>query len=94
MKPICVPCQRFYKMETMGICFIEAMPTVIGALPGKGHADDWKPYKLWMGDMWKCQGCGAEIVVGVGQIRIAEHYEKDFAQKIESFNAKLQINDC
>ncbi len=95
MKPICVPCQRFFKIEKSGFYFLEGMPTENGALPGGIDKEKWKPYKLWAGDKWKCPGCGAEIISGVGFNRIAEHYEEDFQTRIEQMNAtQFQVNDC
>jgi len=92
LKPICVPCQRFYRPQRNGQRFIEGMPVKAGAIPGKTAAFDWQPYKLWMGDQWKCQGCGAEIIVGFGHRPIAEHHQDGFAEKVK--NVTLQINDC
>lgn len=95
MKPICVPCQRFFKTEKTGFNFLEGMPTEIPAAPGTAEPEKWKAYKLWSGDLWKCEGCGASIIVGVGRKRIAEHYEPDFAKQVESFGAdQFQVNDC
>jgi hypothetical protein len=91
-KPICVPCQRFYRPHKNGKAFIEAMPVRPGAVPGTSQPESWKPYKLWMGDQWKCQGCGNEIIVGCGGRPIAEHYEPAFEEKVKG--VELQINDC
>jgi hypothetical protein len=94
LKPICVPCQRFYRPKKNGFYFVEGMPLMNKAEPGKRDANLWGPYKLWCGDLWVCEGCGHEIVVGVGRNPLAEHYQPDFAAHVESFNAKLQVNDC
>ena len=84
MKPICVRCKRFYSPEKNGTRFLEGMP--VGA--------DWKPYKLWLGDKWRCRGCGNEIIVGVGMEPVSEHYKPDFAEKVEALQPELQVNDC
>lgn len=94
MKPVCVPCQRFYRPKTNGLSFIEGMPTGNGVQPGLRDPENWKPYKLWMGDLWACPDCGAEIVVGAGQRPVAEHYQPDFQQQVTAHGAVLQINDC
>lgn len=95
MKPVCVPCQRFYRPKKNGYYFIEGMPNRTGALPGTVDAECWSPYKLWVGDLYECQGCGAKVVVGVGQNRIAEHYEPDFKEQVKQLGAdQLQVNDC
>lgn len=95
MKPICVPCQRFFKPKKNGFYFLEGMPTeASGDARGK-DAPGWLPYKLWVGDLWECEGCGAQIVYGVGRDRIAEHYQPEFNQMVDSLNARqLQVNDC
>jgi hypothetical protein len=94
VKPICVPCQRFFRPTKNGKPFIEGMPDGNDVPPGLAAPDQWRPYKLWMGDEWGCPDCGATIIVGVGHTRIAEHYEPDFQAQVESFGATLQINDC
>lgn len=92
MKPICVPCQRFYRAVKNGFYFTEMMPKVIDAEPGTAEPEKWAPYKLWAGDKWRCEGCGSEIVVGVGREPIAEHYKRGFATLVIASN--LNINDC
>lgn len=96
LKPICVPCQRFYRPKTNGVHFIEGMPAA-GAgpvRPGKADSHLWRPYKLWQGDLWACPGCGAEIIVGCAQKPLAEHYMPDFQKAVEDTQAILKINDC
>lgn len=96
MKPVCRPCQRFFRPKKNGFAFVEGMP--IGPdrpLPGTQEPEKWKPYKLWMGDLWHCQGCGAEIVVGVAPEPLAEHYQPDFEAKRASYpTASYIVNDC
>ncbi len=93
MKPICVPCHRFFRPKQTGIYFIEGMPEY-KALPGNAEPDKWKPYKLWSGDLWECPDCGAQIISGTGRDRIAEHYQPDFQRQVEQLGAKIQVNDC
>ena len=96
MKPICAPCQRFFRPKKNDYPFIEGMP--IGnsdeALPGTAAPDKWKPYKLWFGDRWQCEGCGATIVVGVAAAPLAEHYQPEFQSAITYYRPELQVNDC
>lgn len=99
MKPICVPCQRFFRPKKNGYWFIEGMPIGNGqlppALPGTAEPQRWEPYKLWQGDLWQCEGCSAQIVSGVAHQPFAEHYQENFVQKVEATGAKqLQVNDC
>lgn len=97
LKPICVPCQRFFRMKTQGYMFLEGMPKSSEGrpLPGTQEPEKWTPYKLWAGDLWECEGCGAQIVSGTGQSRVAEHYEADFMRLVNVYKAdQLQVNDC
>lgn len=93
MKPICVPCRRFYRMVRAGLPFIEGMPSGNDAPAGNKAPDRWRPYKVWFGDLWRCPDCGAEIISGVGSQRVAEHYEADFKDWADRAEG-LQINDC
>ena len=70
------------------------MPIESPAEPGISEPHKWKPYKIWSGDKWKCEGCGAEIISGTGLHPIAEHYQPDFAQTRARLNADYQVNDC
>jgi hypothetical protein len=95
MKPICVPCRRFYRPTKSGYYFIEGMPSTSDALPGTAAPEQWRPYKLWCGDLWTCEGCGAQAVVGAGRGPVAEHYQPDFDEKCARLGAdQLQVNDC
>lgn len=98
MKPVCVPCQRFFRMKQSGYYFIEAMPMPGGPRrpePGTAAPEHWTPYKLLVGDRWECEGCGAMILSGFGREPIAEHYQPEFPDMVERLNARqLQVNDC
>lgn len=93
MKPICVPCQRFFRCKKNDFPFIEGMPRD-GAEPGTAEPEKWSPYKLWLGDKWECEGCGAVIVVGVARQPMAEHYQPDFAPMVAHYRPELNVNDC
>lgn len=95
MKPICAPCRRFFRAKKNGYYFIEAMPKENHSPPGNVAPEQWTPYKLWVGDLWECDGCSAQIVSGVAQMPIAEHYQPGFSDLVERFGAdQLQVNDC
>lgn len=96
MKPVCVPCQRFFRAKKNGFYFIEAMP-VAGERPAPGisEPEKWTPYKVWVSDLWECEGCGARILSGFGREPLAEHYQPHFAEVVARVNAnQLQVNDC
>lgn len=96
MKPICFPCQRFFRQRKSGFYFIEGMPIGPGtARAGLVDADKWKPYKIWSGDVWVCPGCDAKIISGVGFAPVSEHYKENFNDLVAKLNAtQFQVNDC
>jgi hypothetical protein len=95
MKPICVPCQRFFRPKRTGFTFTEGMPIGNDVPPGKSFADQWVPYKIWRGDLWECRGCGAQIISGTAAQPIAVQHEEHFAQYRDALNAaQFQVNDC
>jgi hypothetical protein len=97
MKPICVQCQRFFRPAKNGFYFIEGMqrPGVIKAASGTAEPEKWQPYKLWCGDKWRCDGCGTEIISGVGMHPISVRHERDFHETLKALGAEqFQVNDC
>jgi hypothetical protein len=95
MKPICVPCKRFFRAKQSGFYFIEGMPKANDARPGTQDPDQWQPYKLWVGDLYECPGCHATIVSGFGNGPIAERHHTDFAAQVNLLGAdQFQVNDC
>lgn len=59
-----------------------------------GPLDGWESYKLWVGDLWQCPGCGAEIIVGVPPNPIREHYQADYQEMVAKLGAERRIDDC
>lgn len=95
MKPVCVKCQRFYRPKRNGTPFIESKPIGGKLVPqGTSRPDLWEPYKLWMGDLWQCQGCGHQLISGVAGKPISQDYHHDFHQNIAAFDPKIVVNDC
>lgn len=95
LKPICVPCQRFFRCTKTGVYFTEGQPKQNGAPPGTQAPEQWEPYKVWAGDEFTCQGCGAKVIVGFSQRPLTEHYEADFDKIQQRLGAdKYQVNDC
>ena len=101
MAPICIPCARFYRPEKNGYTFLEGMPISPDlhkrVEPGNGSDSKyWHPYKLWRGDLWKCEGCGHLTIAGVAQRHMSEHYMPDFKSHVDTYATKpvFQVNDC
>lgn len=71
------------------------MPQRSDTPPGLGAREsEWVPYKLWFGDLWKCPGCGHELISGTGFTPIAVVHEDGFAEKVKLRGATFQVNDC
>jgi hypothetical protein len=94
LKPVCVPCGRFFKPKKTGTTVIEGMPVGDNVPSGIAHKDRWAPYKLWMVDLWECAGCGAQILVGSGRSPLSEQHKDDFAAQTASYNPPHFIYDC
>ena len=91
-KPACVPCQRFFRPKRNSINVLEGKPIGRNVPPGLSAASNWNPYKVWNADLWVCEGCGAEIIVGYGAAPIAQDYLPGFEEAVSSCTHK--INDC
>ena len=93
MRPICIPCQRFFKVIKNDYYFTEGCPATRGTNPEIADKGHWKPYRIWAGDQYKCPGCGAEIVSGIGHGPLGEKHDLDFKAKHTSLGAdRLQVN--
>jgi hypothetical protein len=87
MKPVCVPCGLFFKAKKTGAYVEEGMPR-------NEARTEWDPYKVWVGDMYECRGCGAQMVIGFGQGPVAEHFQKDYQERVARMNLVCRVNDC
>lgn len=59
-----------------------------------GPLPDWTGYKLWVGDLWECRGCGAQIISGVAPSPLNEHYKPDYEAQRARLDITLRIDDC
>lgn len=90
--PVCVGCRRFYRARRNGVRVLEQMPEHARAEPGVGAEASWVPYRVWLADLYRCEGCGHEIIVGFGHAPIGEHYRPDFAAQLAAVSHT--VNDC
>lgn len=94
MRPICVPCGRFFRCVKNGFNFTEGMPIVVAAEAGGAEPGSWVPYRIWSGDKYECPGCRATIIVGFGKKPIAERHHERFDEMVEQFGAdQFQVNE-
>lgn len=54
----------------------------------------WGPYKLWIGDQYECPGCSTQIIIGVPNKPLAEHYMPNYAETVNQYPPYLRVNDC
>lgn len=94
MNPVCVKCQRFFRVKKNDFLFIEGMPVEDGAAPGTSEPEKWRPYKIWASDRYECEGCGAVILSGFARQPISEHYRPGFNELVRRLGVELQVNDC
>ena len=86
LKPVCVNCNLFFKPEKNGIHFEEGYQI--------GDTGKWGSYKLWVGDKWKCRGCGAEIIVGTPLDPVMLNHEPSYTERRAQFAPELRVDDC
>jgi hypothetical protein len=84
----------YYRPKKNGTPYIEMKPNG-GALapPGNEAPERWTPYKLWVGDLWECRGCGNTIVIGALN-PASQDYLPNFDAMIVAMNPKIKVNDC
>lgn len=81
-------CGTHMKPETNGVFFEEGRtPDPSEGLPNPA------PYKLWVGDLWKCPRCGSQVIVGVPPQPLAEHYMPNYAEMAATFPPLLRTRD-
>ena len=92
-KPMCCACARFYRPDKNGVYVLEQKPIGPDRVPpGLEAPDKWEPYKIWVADRWRCDGCGSQIVVGWGSTPVSEHYKPDFDDWMS--HVAETVNDC
>jgi hypothetical protein len=83
LKPICAKCERFFKPKKNGVAFEE------------GYGDGTRrPYKLWLGDLWECPNCEAQVIVGTGASPVVHAHEPGYSRLCESIGPTYFVDDC
>jgi len=86
-KPVCMTCKLFYRAHKNGVYLTEMAPIGVGG--------SWIPYKVWQADLWKCKGCGHEILSGFGHNPVSIQHMEGFKEQRISLGAdEIEINDC
>lgn len=86
---VCRPCMRFFRVVKVGVYVEEGM-----RVTGPDGTAGWGPYKLWVADLHRCEGCGHELLAGFGMGPVAEHYEPGYAETVERLGSIGRVDDC
>jgi len=97
-KPVCVKCASFMYPKRNGYPFLEMMPGAAYDAAAQHvivpkDRPGWRPYKLWIGDLWACRHCDNEIVIGALSV-VAEHYQDNFEDYCKHYPPQVRVNDC
>ena len=70
---VCISCNQQMRPKKNSYRFVEMAKMTDGS--------EQVPYKIWDGDLWECQGCGASIVhTDPRQLPVNEHYKPGFSE--------------
>jgi hypothetical protein len=77
-KLVCTKCQTELLPKTNEVIVVETA--------------SFGPYKVWSADLWKCPGCGYEIVAGFADVPIRQdHYMPDFPEWLEKVKTLAKV---
>jgi len=76
-RPVCVKCKLELHPETNGVGVLDLN-------------ENGEPYELYDADLWKCPGCGMEVVGGFGRGPIASHFEDNFEKMIAGYKVLIK----
>jgi hypothetical protein len=62
----------------------------------EGGAGADLPYRVWMGDLFRCPQCNAMVIAGVGKRALADHYRGDLDQFLVRHGSDVDfyVEDC
>ena len=74
---VCVKCEKEMRLERRGVVVEE-------------HFDDGSSYKIWGADLWECEKCHHQCLLGFSNSPLAQHFDPDFVevQKKVEFHIK------
>jgi hypothetical protein len=72
-RPVCRKCEREFRPEKNDVS-VEDLAS-------------FGSYKVWSADLWKCPGCGVEIVLGFGSQPMYLHFQEDYDKKVKDLKA-------
>ena len=75
MVEICVKCNLSYITKEVGV-FVEELA-------------EFGSYKLWAADLKECPNCHHQIVSGFSEQPVAEHYQKDYKDKLKKIRKEF-----
>lgn len=91
----CLKCKKFYRCIKNGYYFEEGMPGGSAIKEQIDPGTGWGPYKLFVGDLYECPDCKAQVITGWSNQPLAEHFQGDEYRKWrERVQPKVRIDDC
>lgn len=81
-KEVCVKCGRAMQVLFVGATALEYI-----------DAEKTQPYKLWNSDLSGCKDCGHKVIARFADRPASEHFEDDFAQKVDRARDAGSISD-
>jgi hypothetical protein len=58
-----------------------------------GDGSGAPPWRIWMGDLFVCDRCGAEVIAGVGKNPIANHTQGSLEALKAAFASEFYVSD-
>ncbi len=77
-RPVCPKCERELHPEENGVGVLDMA--------------NGKAYKVYDADLWKCPGCGMQVVGGFGNNAISEHYMPGFQRMVDGYKTLIKNN--
>ena len=81
-RPVCPECNRELWPETNGVGVLDMFRP--------SDSDKEEPYEVYDADLWKCPGCGIEVVGGFGSGPIARHHDENFEKVIAGYKLVIK----
>lgn len=75
LRPVCVKCQKEYKVQECGVALVEYFK----------RDGELKPYKFYFVDLWVCPVCGHQILGGHGNPEARDHEKERMEELIATW---------
>lgn len=81
IRPVCKKCKVEFRVLSNSAAVIEMA--------------SFGPYQVFLADLWRCPGCGVEILGGMPQKAITQHHEEGFDATVAALRRDLDyVVEC